>query len=178
MVCSCTLCPTILVSSPTHAHEGVLTFNIRRWRLSANEFRMSLRHGERSRLPFARKLAAVGTHSNWPHHIQMALDRFADMTGATWGLEEREAWDRDRNRWEQEREGVWEEALEALLASQLECLSLVSLACESNRYLPRCLLRCMCLLSCQHRNQFSVLLIPCARELATKRGICLVGSRH
>ena len=79
---------------------------------------------------------------------------------------------------EQEREDVWEEALEALLASQLECLSLVSLACESNRYLPRCLLRCMCLLSCQHRNQFSVLLIPCARELATKRGICLVGSRH
>ena len=100
------------------------------------------------------------------------------MTGATWGLEEREAWDRDRNRWEQEREGVWEEAFEALLASQLECLSLVSLACESNRYLPRCLLRCICLLSCQHRNKFSVSLIPCARELASKRGIGLVGSRH
>ena len=46
-------------------------------------------------------------------------------------------WERDRNRWEQERESQWEDALELLIASHHECLTLVSVVCESNRLLEQ-----------------------------------------
>lgn len=60
-------------------------------------------------------------------------------------------WERDRSRWEQERESHWEDALELLIASHHECLTLVSLVCESNRLLEQ---RCAALSRslCAHRS--------------------------